>query len=157
MLLMKEELHAQNYPSRTTKNIQNMAYSMLIILLSNWNILHVTKYLEPVCCKKQQKKVPDQLLVCGKGDLWRTWRIPNWFYMYKSKLIPLTIQDQFYTIQNLQRFLIPQTSDWSGTFLPFLQKTSSNWVRPLKFITFLRRINQRTLHWRSSKIYNVSK
>ena len=27
MLLMKEELHTQNYPSRTTKNIQNMAYS----------------------------------------------------------------------------------------------------------------------------------
>ena len=25
--------------------------------------------LEPVCCKKQQKKVPDQLLVCGIGDL----------------------------------------------------------------------------------------
>ena len=24
---------------------------------------------EPVCCKKQQKKVPDQLLVCGIGDL----------------------------------------------------------------------------------------
>ena len=45
MLLMKEELHAQNYPSRTTKNIQNMAYNMIIILLSNWNILHVTKYL----------------------------------------------------------------------------------------------------------------
>ena len=44
------------------KNIQNMAYSMLIILLSNWNILHVTKYLEPVCCKKQQKKVPDQFV-----------------------------------------------------------------------------------------------
>ena len=25
--------------------------------------------LEPVCCKKQQKKVPDQLLVCGIEDL----------------------------------------------------------------------------------------
>ena len=25
--------------------------------------------LEPVCCKKQQKKVLDQLLVCGIGDL----------------------------------------------------------------------------------------
>ena len=25
--------------------------------------------LEPVCCKKQQKKVPDQFLVCGKADL----------------------------------------------------------------------------------------
>jgi hypothetical protein len=35
--------------------------------------------LEPVCCKKRQKIVPDQLLVCGVGDLWRTWRIPNWF------------------------------------------------------------------------------
>ena len=36
--------------------------------------------LEPVCCKKQQKKVPDQLLVCRIGDLWMTWMIPNWLY-----------------------------------------------------------------------------
>ena len=28
-----------------------------------------TQKLEPVCCKKQQKKVPDQLLVCGIGNL----------------------------------------------------------------------------------------
>ena len=28
-----------------------------------------TILLEPVCCKKQQKKVPDQLMVCGIGDL----------------------------------------------------------------------------------------
>ena len=26
-------------------------------------------FVEQVCCKKQQKKVPDQLLVCGTGDL----------------------------------------------------------------------------------------
>ena len=31
-------------------------------------------------------------------------------------MIPLIIQDQFYTIQNLQRSPIPQTSYWSGTF-----------------------------------------
>ena len=31
-------------------------------------------------------------------------------------MIPLIIQDQFYTIQNLQRSPIPQTSSWSGTF-----------------------------------------
>ena len=44
----------------------------------------LTQALEPVCCKKQQKKVPDQLLVCGIGDLWRTWMIPNWLYMSPS-------------------------------------------------------------------------
>jgi hypothetical protein len=27
------------------------------------------KLLEPVCCKKQQQKVPDQLLFCRIGDL----------------------------------------------------------------------------------------
>ena len=31
-------------------------------------------------------------------------------------MIPLTIQDQFYTSHNLQRSLIPQTSNWPGTF-----------------------------------------
>ena len=30
-------------------------------------------------------------------------------------MIPLIIQDQFYTIQNLQRSPIPQISNWSGT------------------------------------------
>ena len=29
-------------------------------------------FLEAVCCKKQQKKVPEQLLACRIGDLWRT-------------------------------------------------------------------------------------
>ena len=29
----------------------------------------IEKVLEPVCCKKRQKKVPDQFLVCGIGDL----------------------------------------------------------------------------------------
>ena len=31
-------------------------------------------------------------------------------------MIALIIQDQFYTIENLQRSPIPQTSNWSGTF-----------------------------------------
>ena len=32
-------------------------------------IMLQVRVLEPVRCKKQQKKVPDQLLVCGIGDL----------------------------------------------------------------------------------------
>ena len=35
--------------------------------------------------------------------------------VYESKWFPLIIHDQFYTIQNLQRSPIPQTSYWSGT------------------------------------------
>ena len=31
-------------------------------------------------------------------------------------MIPLKIQDQFHTSQNLQRSPIPQTSNWQGTF-----------------------------------------
>ena len=40
-------------------------------------------------------------------------------------MIPLIIQDQFYTIQKLQRFPIPQTSNLSGTslFLSLLLQT----------------------------------
>ena len=45
-------------------------------------------------------------------DLWRTWMIPNWSIVW-VQVIPLIIQDQFYTIQ---RSPTPQTSDWSGTF-----------------------------------------
>ena len=32
-------------------------------------LLKKQKILEPVCCNKQQKKVPGQLLVCGIGNL----------------------------------------------------------------------------------------
>ena len=68
--------------------------------------------LEPVCCKKQQK------MVCGVGDLWRTWRIPHWFWISLSYS-----QDQFGTIQNRQRALILQTINWSGTHSkPTLEK-----------------------------------
>ena len=39
----------------------------------------------------------------------------------------MIIQDQFGTIQNIQRALISQTSNWKGTlFCRFLQQTSSN-------------------------------
>ena len=33
------------------------------------NLSRTIRYLEPVCCKKHTKKVPDQLLVCEVGDL----------------------------------------------------------------------------------------
>ena len=35
--------------------------------------------LELIYWKKRQKIVPDQLLLCGVGNLWRTWRIQNLF------------------------------------------------------------------------------
>ena len=88
--------------------------------LFSWGISSIC-LLEPVCCKKQQKKVPDQLLVCGIGYLWRTWFQTDCIWV---QVIPLIIQYQFYTIQNLQRSPIPQTSNWSGTFFCcFLQET----------------------------------
>ena len=43
--------------------------------ISNYKRTRLKTLLEPVCCKKQQKKVPDQLLVCGIGDLWRFWTV----------------------------------------------------------------------------------
>ena len=44
---------------------------------------------------------------------------------------PLIIQDQFFTVQNLQRSPTLQTSNWSGTFFCcFLQQTGSKkWCR----------------------------
>jgi hypothetical protein len=42
-----------------------------LCFLGQKEILNLTMWppLEPVCCKKQQEKVPDQLLVCGIGEL----------------------------------------------------------------------------------------
>ena len=54
-------------------------FNCLIFVLRYDNMYYV---LEPVCCKKQQKKVPDQLLVCEIGVLWRFWMVykidPGW-------------------------------------------------------------------------------
>ena len=72
------------------------------------------QYLKPICCKKQQKKVPDQLLVCGIGDLWRYKIDPGW-----SRESRGLIYNQFGIIQLLQSSPIPQTSNW------FLQQTGS--------------------------------
>ena len=53
-------------------------------------------------------------------------------------MIPLIIKDQFYTIQNLQRSPIPQTSNWSGTFCCcFLQQTGSSSIACLDFLDAL--------------------
>ena len=43
--------------------------SIFAFLCLNFDILSNILSLEPICCKKQQKKVPDQLLVCEIGDL----------------------------------------------------------------------------------------
>ena len=42
-----------------------------------------TSKIELVFCKKQQAK-NSSWPVQGVGDLWRTWRIPNWFQMCLS-------------------------------------------------------------------------
>ena len=80
--------------------------------------------VEPVCCKKQQTKVPDQLAVTG---LWNRGPLK---ILNDIKLI-LDDQgnhlDSYTIIRVLQRSPIPQTSNWSGTFVCcFLQQTGSS-------------------------------
>ena len=51
-----------------TREVERFRAAHQNILAKHWNEF-VSYLLEPVCCKKQQKKVPDQLLVCRIGDL----------------------------------------------------------------------------------------
>ena len=78
--------------------------------------------LEPVCCKKRQKIVPDQLLV------WRI-RASEGFEWYQTLMIMGTIWTYLESVLNLQflqRSPTLQTSNWSRTiFCPFLQQTVS--------------------------------
>ena len=53
----------------------------------NWTSLKQI-LLEPLCSKKKQKKILDQLLVCRIGDLWRFWMVQNWLCMIRG--IPWT-------------------------------------------------------------------
>ena len=75
-------------------------------------------------------------------------------YMW-LQVIPLIIQDQFYTIQNLQRSPIPQTSNWSGTFFCFfLRQTSSRVEHQLSNRILIGQIFKKKLS--TSKIIYVS-
>ena len=57
-VMTKLETHNINSDGQIMPNHIEQVSSKLIYYL-----------LEPVCCKKQQKEVPDQLLVCGIGNL----------------------------------------------------------------------------------------
>ena len=52
-----------------TINIKSEAKFFQIDIFFNSPIFLSEHLLEPICCKKQEKKVPDQLLICGNGDL----------------------------------------------------------------------------------------
>ena len=50
-------------------------------------------------------------------------------YCIWVQVIPQIIEDQFYTMRNLQRSPIAQTSNWFGTyFCCFIQQTASSFV-----------------------------
>ena len=87
--------------------------------------------LEPVCCKTQQKKVPDQLLVCGISEDSKQYKIaPGW-----SRESLGRIYNQFGIIQVLQRYPFWHTSNWSGTFFCyFLRQTGPMYSS--KFLTW---------------------
>ena len=51
-------------------------YYLVLIPLTLFNLS--INMVEPVCCKKRPKIVPDQLLVWGIRVLWRFWMVPNW-------------------------------------------------------------------------------
>ena len=70
--------------------------------------------LKPVCSKKQQKSSWPVTCLQNRGllkDL-NDSKLCIW-----AQVIPLIIQDQFHTVQNIQRSPISHTSSWSGTFL----------------------------------------
>ena len=75
------------------------------VLTASKVIIHIFKssgelsLLEPVCCKKQQKK----FLTSYWFEEYGTSEGPEWFQIdcIWVQVIPLIIQDQFYTIQNL--------------------------------------------------------
>ena len=85
MVSLSDKISARFLVPKTLRNV--VAARSLVEWLQIWKDavgeVEVLS-LEPVCCKKQQKKVPDQLQVCGIGDLWRTWMIPNLLYMSPS-------------------------------------------------------------------------
>ena len=45
------------------------------VFLVSTKFSKLDKWVEPIYCKKQQKKVPGQLLVFGKRELWRFWMV----------------------------------------------------------------------------------
>ena len=59
----------------------------------------------------------------------------------------MIIYDQFVTIQNLQRALMPQTSNWAGTiFGRFLQQTGSSEHGPNGYVRKIVWKNRQNFH-----------
>ena len=85
----------------------------------------------PGCCKKQQRKFMSSYWFAE----WGTSEGPEWFQTdcIWVQVIPLIIQNQFHTIQNLQRSPIPQTSNWSETFWAVSYSKPALISRILKF------------------------
>ena len=67
----------EKFPTREVDEcIRRCPCSLNFILLIAVRTLSVDWKLELSCCKKRQKKSPNQ--ETGIGDAWRFWMIPNW-------------------------------------------------------------------------------
>ena len=90
--------------------------------------------VEPVCCKKWPKIVPDQLLVLEIRAL----KFLNGTKLILDDLgITWTHLNQFGILQVLQRSPTPQASNWSGTIsCHFLQQTNSKCLLSALLIWF---------------------
>ena len=63
------ETYGPKFIHNYVATLQHSIYIRTVSSLSLLSTLLIQFKLEPVCCKKRQKIVPDQLLVCGVGDL----------------------------------------------------------------------------------------
>ena len=87
---------------------------------------HTTCILEPVCCKKQQKKGSWPVTgLHNRGPLKDL--NDSKLIVYESRSFPWLSRINFIPFR-IFRFPILQTSNWSGTFFCcFLQQTGSRW------------------------------
>ena len=80
------------------------------------NLARFHNLLEPVCCKKWPKIVPDQLIVWRVGDLWRTWLIQN--CIQKSlKLFPWSSRISLVPFRTFRGPLFPKPVTGQELFL----------------------------------------
>ena len=106
-------------------------------------VTHLLSYLEPVCCKKHQKIVPDQLLVCRVGDLWRTWLILN-----ESKLFPWSSRISLVPFRTFRGPLFPKPVTGQELFL------AVSYSKPA-LGTLCKSIVFRTWHWNLHKFEHI--
>ena len=105
----------QNFDKKISVSF-NYKCTILVSIFSSLLTCGASKALEPVCCKKRQKKVPDQLLVWGVGGPLKDLKDSR-LILNESKLFPWSSRISLVPFRTFRGPLFPKPVTGQELFL----------------------------------------